>query len=96
MCRYAAVSVNPQGPGDARPTALQIIKDEDLIGKLTDKVMLITGGNSGIGLETAKVLHATGATIYITARDSNRLRRLSRRSRLDRKLILMRQFMVSR
>lgn len=73
MSRYAAVHVNPQGPGDARPTALQIVKDEDLIGNLTDKVILITGGNSGIGLETAKVLHATGATIYITARDSDKI-----------------------
>ncbi|OBS25131.1 hypothetical protein FPOA_05666 [Fusarium poae] len=73
MSRYAAAHVNPQGPGDARPTALQIVKDEGLIGKLTDKVILITGGNSGIGLETAKVLHATGATIYITARTSEKL-----------------------
>ena len=73
MSRYTSVHANPQGPGDARPTALQIIKDEGLIGKLTDKVVLITGGNSGIGLETAKVLHATGATIYITARDSNKV-----------------------
>ena len=73
MSRYASVHVNPQGPGDARPTALQIIKDEGLIGKLTDKVILITGGNSGLGLETAKALHGTGATIYITARDSNKI-----------------------
>ena len=73
MSRYASVHINPQGPGDTRPTALQIVKDEDLIGKLTGKVILITGGNSGIGLETAKVLHATGATIYITARDSDKI-----------------------
>ncbi|RFN52851.1 hypothetical protein FIE12Z_2864 [Fusarium flagelliforme] len=73
MSRYASVHVNPQGPGDARPTALQIVKDEDLVGKLTDKVILITGGNSGIGLETAKVLHATGATVYITARSSDKI-----------------------
>ena len=73
MSRYAAVHANPQGPGDARPTALRIVKDEDLIGKFTDKVILITGGNSGIGLETAKVLHATGATICITARDSDKI-----------------------
>ncbi|KAH7184695.1 uncharacterized protein B0J16DRAFT_362414 [Fusarium flagelliforme] len=73
MSRYASVHVSPQGPGDARPTALQIVKDEDLIGKLTDKVILITGGNSGIGLETAKALHATGATVYITARSSDKI-----------------------
>ncbi|PCD24508.1 hypothetical protein AU210_013627 [Fusarium oxysporum f. sp. radicis-cucumerinum] len=32
MSRYAAAHANPQGPGDARPTALQIIKDEDVEG----------------------------------------------------------------
>jgi hypothetical protein len=34
---------NLAGAGDARPTALQIIKDEELTGKLSDKVFLITG-----------------------------------------------------
>ncbi|KAL9560724.1 hypothetical protein ACKAV7_015041 [Fusarium commune] len=68
MSRYAKVHINPQGPGDVRPTALQIVKDEDLLGKLTERVVLITGGNQGIGLETARALHATGATVYITAR----------------------------
>ncbi|KAM0387009.1 hypothetical protein ACHAQC_011200 [Fusarium culmorum] len=73
MPRYTAAHANLQGPGDARPTALQIVKDEDLVGKLTDKVILVTGGNSGLGLETAKTLHATGATVYITARTSEKL-----------------------
>ncbi|CCT75389.1 related to reductases [Fusarium fujikuroi IMI 58289] len=68
MSRYARAHINPQGPGDTRPTALQIVKDEGLLDKLTDKVVLITGGNQGIGLETARALHATGATVYITAR----------------------------
>ncbi|KAF4946053.1 hypothetical protein FSARC_14291 [Fusarium sarcochroum] len=68
MSRYAAAHANPQGPGDARPTALQIVRDEGLLGRLSDKVVLITGGNQGIGLETARALHATGATIFVTAR----------------------------
>jgi hypothetical protein len=36
------------GPGDARPTALQIIKDEGLEGKMTDKVFLVTGTSAGM------------------------------------------------
>ncbi|USW52942.1 Putative short-chain dehydrogenase/reductase SDR, NAD(P)-binding domain superfamily [Septoria linicola] len=67
--RYEAVHQNLKGPGDARPTALQIIKDENLEGKWADKTVLITGCSSGIGIETAKALHETGATIYATARD---------------------------
>ena len=66
---YASVHQTPQGPGDARPTALQIVKDQGLMGKLGDKVILITGCTSGIGVETARALHATGAKIFITARN---------------------------
>lgn len=68
MSRYSAAFANPKGPGDARPTAFQIVKDEDLVGQLTGKIILITGANSGIGLEAARALHATGATLFITAR----------------------------
>ncbi|RGP74646.1 hypothetical protein FSPOR_1224 [Fusarium sporotrichioides] len=73
MSRYAAVHADHKGPGDARPTALQIVKDEDLVDKLGNKIIFITGANSGVGLETARALHATGATIYITARTSEKL-----------------------
>ncbi|KAK6531325.1 hypothetical protein TWF281_008136 [Arthrobotrys megalospora] len=69
--RYASTHASPQGPGDARPTALQIIQDEDLIGKLADKVILITGCTSGIGVESAKALYATGARVFITARGNS-------------------------
>lgn len=69
MSRYAAAHANPQGPGDARPTALEIVEDESLVSKLSDKVALVTGANSGIGLETARALHATGATVFLAARD---------------------------
>lgn len=40
MSRYAETFVNPQGAGDARPTALQIVKDEGLEGNMKDKVRL--------------------------------------------------------
>jgi NAD(P)-dependent dehydrogenase (short-subunit alcohol dehydrogenase family) len=61
-------AANRNGPGDARPTALQIIEDENLQGKLTGKTVVITGCSGGIGVETVRALHATGATIFATAR----------------------------
>ncbi|KAF2680051.1 NAD(P)-binding protein [Lentithecium fluviatile CBS 122367] len=67
--QYAAVHQEPKGPGDARPTALQIVKDNGLEGKLNDKVVLITGCSSGIGIEAARAMKATGAHVFATARD---------------------------
>ncbi|KAJ4357425.1 uncharacterized protein N0V89_002000 [Didymosphaeria variabile] len=69
MSRYAAAHANPAGPGDARPTALQIIKDEGAEGKLVGKVVVITGCSSGIGIETARALSLTGAKLLLTARN---------------------------
>jgi NAD(P)-dependent dehydrogenase (short-subunit alcohol dehydrogenase family) len=69
MSRYEAAHVKTNGPGDARPTALQIVKDEGLENKLGRKVMLVTGCSSGIGIETVRALHATGATVIGTARN---------------------------
>lgn len=61
------------GPGDARPTALQIVKDQDLVGKLSGKVMMVTGCSPrGLGVETARALHATGADIYMIVRDASK------------------------
>ena len=36
--RYAEAHAKPKGPDDARPTAMQIVEDEGLVGKMTDKV----------------------------------------------------------
>ncbi|KAL1611920.1 hypothetical protein SLS60_000143 [Paraconiothyrium brasiliense] len=69
MSRYAEAHVSPQGPGDARPTAIQIIKDEGAEGKLVGKVVVITGTSSGIGIETARALSLTGAKLLLTARN---------------------------
>lgn len=69
---YAAAHESPQGEGDARPTAMQIIQDEGLVNKMTDKVMLVTGSSSGLGLETVRALHATGAHIFMQVRDMRR------------------------
>lgn len=60
---------NLTGPGDARPTALQIIKDEGLEGKMPDKVFIVTGASAGIGVETGRALAATGGKVFLTARD---------------------------
>ena len=60
------------GPGDARPTALQIVKDEELEGELGDNVVLITGCSSGIGIETARAFAATGAVLYLTVRNPSK------------------------
>ncbi|KFY98623.1 hypothetical protein V500_01593 [Pseudogymnoascus sp. VKM F-4518 (FW-2643)] len=67
--RYAAAHEKPLGPGDQRPTALQVIKDEELEGKLKGKTVLITGCSAGLGVETARAMLATGATLFLTARN---------------------------
>jgi NAD(P)-dependent dehydrogenase (short-subunit alcohol dehydrogenase family) len=67
--KYASLHKDPAGPGDKRPTAQQIIEDNDLVGKLSGKTMLITGCSSGIGIETARALASTGSTLFLTARN---------------------------
>lgn len=69
MSQYVEAYANPNGPGDARPTALQIVRDNDMEGKLGGKVAIITGVSSGLGIETARAMAATGIALYLTARD---------------------------
>ena len=59
--RYSAIHADPDGPGDARPTGLDIVEDEGREGTLADQVMLITGCSpGGLGVEVARALHLTG------------------------------------
>nr|POE87335.1 short-chain dehydrogenase tic 32, chloroplastic [Quercus suber] len=72
---YAAVHQEAvmNGPGDARPTAIQVVKDLKAIGGSVGKTAVITGCSTGLGVETAKALYEAGMTLFLTARDMKRL-----------------------
>ena len=62
----------PIGSGfNATATASDVIKGIDLTGKIA----IVTGGNTGIGLETTKTLAAAGATVIVPARDTEKAKR---------------------
>jgi NAD(P)-dependent dehydrogenase (short-subunit alcohol dehydrogenase family) len=44
--------------------------------KLAGQTVLVIGGTSGIGLETARLARAEGAKLIVTARDADRLQRV--------------------
>jgi NAD(P)-dependent dehydrogenase (short-subunit alcohol dehydrogenase family) len=69
---YQGALQNPVGSGfDAKSTATQVLNGIDLTGKTA----IVTGGNTGIGLETTKVLAAAGATVIVPARDIEKAKR---------------------
>ena len=73
---YAEPHRNPQGPGDARPTAAQVVQDQNL--DWTGKVVLITGCSpGGLGPETAKAIHLTRADVFITSRSASKGREIA-------------------
>lgn len=77
-----------QGPGDSRPTAAQIIKDQRLIDspEWAGRVVLVTGVSpGGLGLETAKAIHSTGADVYITNRNLAKGEEVAKEIRTDGK-----------
>ncbi|MGH8156758.1 MAG: oxidoreductase [Rhodanobacter sp.] len=64
-----AAMQHPIGSGfGAATTADEVIKSVDLSGKLA----IVTGGYSGIGVETARVLRSAGATVIVPARDRDK------------------------
>jgi NAD(P)-dependent dehydrogenase (short-subunit alcohol dehydrogenase family) len=62
-------------------SAGQLKRDAKQVGKLEGKVALITGGNSGIGLATAKQFVNEGAYVFITGRREAELAAAKKRIR---------------
>lgn len=69
---YYGALQKPTGSGfNATSTTSDVIKGIDLTGKIA----IVTGGNTGIGLETTKTLAAAGATVIVPARDTEKAKR---------------------
>ena len=56
---------------NARSEAAEVIQGIDLTGKTA----IVTGGNTGIGLETTKTLVGAGALVVVAARDAEKAKR---------------------
>ena len=69
---YNGALQKPIGSGfNAKSTAKDVIKGIDL----TDKIAIITGGYSGLGLEITKALTSAGATAIVPARDTKKAKK---------------------
>lgn len=69
---YQGALQKPIGSGfNASSTSSDVIRGIDLTGKIA----IVTGGNTGIGLETTKTLAAAGATVIVLARDTEKAKK---------------------
>jgi len=69
---YQGTFQKPIGSGfNAKSTTNEVIKGIDLTGKIA----IVTGGNTGIGLETVKTLANAGATVIVPARDTEKAKK---------------------
>ncbi|MEA5425492.1 SDR family NAD(P)-dependent oxidoreductase [Arcicella lustrica] len=69
---YQGALQKPIGSGfNATSTSSDVIRGIDLTGKIA----IVTGGNTGIGLETTKTLVAAGATVIVLARDTEKAKK---------------------
>jgi NAD(P)-dependent dehydrogenase (short-subunit alcohol dehydrogenase family) len=68
---YQGAMQKPLGSGfDATSTANDVIRGINLTGKIA----IVTGGNTGIGLEVTKTLASAGAKVIVGARDTEKAR----------------------
>ena len=69
---YQGALQNPLNSGfNAKSTASEVIKGINL----SNKIAIVTGGSTGIGLETVKTLAEAGATVIVPARDIDKAKR---------------------
>jgi NAD(P)-dependent dehydrogenase (short-subunit alcohol dehydrogenase family) len=77
---------DPNPPATATPPTSPPQPSETSVGgidplarfRLDDRVAIVTGASSGLGAHFARVLHAVGATVVVTARRADRLEQLAR------------------
>lgn len=72
MIQIASNEITSQAPlrsgFDSRSTAEEVLKGKDLTGKIA----IVTGGYSGIGLETTRALAKAGAKVIVPARSAQK------------------------